>query len=253
LNTEYLGILVDTTLDILKNSSLRFPEVRKAIAYGIDRARMMAYLRSNMGYPAHNGFIPNGMPGFSTSLNGYSYNPERAQELLAAAGFPNGVGLEPITICTTADYLDISEFIQNQLAEIGISIKVEVFPGSAYREMMANSKMLLFRGSWVADYVDAENYLSLFLSENFSPQGPNYTHFSNVKFDALYNLALNESDNNTRYRTYVQMDSLVMSQVPVIPLYYDKVVRFVNPQVNGMISNPMNLLDLKRVYKTEFR
>ncbi len=249
LNTEYLGILVDTTLDIMKSHPLGKLEVRKAIASGFDRERMMTYLRSNMGYPAHNGFVPKGMPGFSDRVKGYSYNPELARELLAKAGYPNGSGLEPIVLCTTSDYLDIAEFLQHQLADVGIPLRVEVFPGPAYREMMANSRLRLFRGSWVADYADAENYLSLFLSQNFSPGGPNYTHFANSEFDSLYLKALRISSDTERYVLYNQMDSLVMSQVPVVPLFYDKVVRFVNPRVEGMSTNPMNLLNLKRVRK----
>ena len=249
LNTEYLGVLVDTTLDIVMQSPLRLPEVRRALAFGFDREKMIAYLRNNMGYPAYNGFVPNGMPGADKTVKGFGYNPEYARQLLTKAGYPNGEGLQPITLCTTADYLDISEFIQHQLAQVGIPIEVEVFPGAAFREMMANSKMMLFRGSWVADYADPENYLSLFLSQNFSPQGPNYTHFSNATFDSLYTQALHEPSFALRTKLYSAMDSLVISHAPVIPLFYDKVVRFVNPSIEGMKSNPMNLLTLKKVKK----
>lgn len=249
LNTEYLGVLVDTTLDIVKQSPLRLPDVRRALAFGFDREKMIAHLRNNMGYAAHGGFVPNGMPGASKTLRGFSYNPEYSRHLLAKAGYPNGEGLQPITLCTTADYLDISEYIQHQLAQVGIPIEVEVFPGAAFREMMANGKMMLFRGSWVADYADPENYLSLFLTQNFSPHGPNYTHFSNPTFDSLYAQALHEPSFALRAKIYNDMDSLVISHAPVIPLFYDKVVRFVNPKIEGMKSNPMNLLTLKKVYK----
>lgn len=249
LNTEYLGVLVDTTIAAVKNSSLSNEYLRKAIGYGFDRAKMMTYLRSNMGYPAHNGFVPAGMPGFSTDLEGFNYNPELARHYLEKAGFPNGKGLSPISLSVTSDYVDICEFIQHQLGDIGIAIEIEVFPGAAYREMMANSRMIFFRGSWVADYADAENYLSLFCSENFSPGGPNYTHFSSKNFDELYQKALKESTDSLRHRIYWQMDSIVISQAPVIPLYYDKVVRFVGKSVSGLESNPMNLLILKRVKK----
>lgn len=249
LNTEYLGIIVDTTIDIVKKSPLRHPEIRKAIAYGFDRQKMMTYLRSNMGYPAHAGFVPVGMPGFYKNSNGFNFNPELSRQLLHQAGFPNGKGLQPITICTTDDYVDICEFIQHQLGELGIPIVVEVFPGAAYREMMANSKMMFFRASWVADYADAENYLSLFYSKNFSPGGPNYTHFSNPRFDNLYLKALMQPNDNERFVTYREMDDLVKESVPVIPLYYDKVVRFTRNDVIGLGTNPMNLMVLKRVKK----
>lgn len=249
LNTEYLGILVDTTLDIVKTSPLRNLNVRKAIGYGFDRKKLMTYLRSNMGYPANNGFVPAGMPGFSEDVKGFVYNPELSKQLLAEAGYPNGEGLVPITLSTTDDYVDICEFIQHQLSEIGVPIEIEVFPGAAYRDMMANSRLLFFRGSWVADYADPENYLSLFLSNNFSPGGPNYTHYSNTQFDLLYQSSLVQKEDFLRSIIYNSMDSLVMESVPVIPMYYDKVVRFVNKDVVGLKSNPMNLLNLKRVKK----
>jgi peptide/nickel transport system substrate-binding protein len=251
LNTEYLGILVDSTLDIVNNNNpLNIKEVRMAIGYGFDRVRMMAYLRSNMGYAATNGFVPKGMPGFSDSVEGFYFNPDLSRELLATAGFPSGVGLPTISLSTTDDYVDICEFIQHQLADVGININVEVFPGAAYREMMANSRMLFFRGSWVADYADPENYLSLFYTPNFSPNGPNYTHFSNKRFDNLYNKALWQPNDSLRYMIYNKMDSTVIANAVVIPLYYDKVVRFVSKDVLGMQTNPMNLLSLKHVKKT---
>jgi len=245
LNTEYLGILIDS----LKNPALADVRIRKAIGYGFDRRTMMLYLRSNMGYPAHQGFVPPGMPGFGNCTSGFDYNPDLARKLLTEAGFPNGKGLPSIKISTTDDYLDICEFIQHQLGELGISVDIEVLPGAAYREMMANSKLQMFRGSWVADYADPENYLSLFLTKNHSPQGPNYTHFSNSDFDKLYNQAMIIPDYTERLSKYQEMDSIVISNAVVLPLYYDKVVRFVSADVDGMTVNPMNLLVLKYVSK----
>ncbi|HPV57853.1 MAG TPA: ABC transporter substrate-binding protein, partial [Tenuifilaceae bacterium] len=247
LNTEYLGILIDS----VKNSTLADVRIRKAIGYGFDRRSMMLYLRSNMGYPAHQGFVPPGMPGFENSTSGFDYNPDLSRKLLVEAGFPNGKGLPPIKISTTDDYLDICEFIQHQLGELGIAINIEVLPGAAYREMMANSKLQMFRGSWVADYADPENYLSLFLTKNHSPQGPNYTHFSNSNYDKLYNQAMTMPDYAERLSIYQAMDSMVLSNAVVLPLYYDKVVRFVSAEVEGMTVNPMNLLVLKYVSKRD--
>jgi len=112
--------------------------------------------------------------------------------------------------------------------------------------------MMFFRASWVADYADPENYLSLFYTPNYSPGGPNYTHFSSKAFDDLYLKALWQPNDSVRFSTYQAMDSLVMSFVPVIPMYYDKVVRFVSKDVVGMQSNPMNLLSLKRVKKQNY-
>ncbi|MCB8964324.1 MAG: ABC transporter substrate-binding protein [Bacteroidales bacterium] len=252
LNTEYLGISLDSSRVAASNTSLHDVRVRMAMGYGFDREAMMLYLRSNMGYAATQGLVPPGMPGFTSATQGFVYNPDLARKLLAEAGFPEGKGLPPITITTTDDYLDICEFIQHQLGEIGMNIEIEVLPGAAYREMMANSKLAVFRASWVADYADPENYLSLFLRENFAPQGPNYTHYSNANFDKLYRGALLKSEYADRLPLYKSMDSMVVADAAVIPLYYDKVVRFVASDIEGMTVNPMNLLVLKRVTRKSY-
>jgi len=115
--------------------------------------------------------------------------------------------------------------------------------------MVANSKLEFFRGSWIADYPDAENYLALFYSKNFSPIGPNYTHYSNPKFDLLYEQAMLETNDIKRYSLYQEMNNLLSNDAVVVPLYYDEVIRFVSNNIKGFESNPMNLLILKNVKK----
>ncbi|MFZ4413117.1 MAG: ABC transporter substrate-binding protein [Bacteroidales bacterium] len=249
LNTEYLAFLMDSPNDI-KNNPLKHLAVRQAINYGFDRVKMMRYLRNNIGTPALYGFIPKGLPGFDTSkIKGYDYQPDKSRKLLADAGFSNGENLGEITLSTTASYLDLCKYIQNQLIEIGLKIKIDVNPPATLREMIAKSKVSFFRGSWIADYPDAENYLSLFYSGNFCPMGPNYTHFSNPHFDLLYKKAQNEINDSLRYNYYNQMDQIIMNEAAVVVLYYDQVLRFVQNNIQGLGSNPMNLLTLKRVKK----
>lgn len=249
LNTEYFGFLVNDSLEIVKNSPLRKKEIRQAINYGIDRVKMMRYIRNNIGAPAVNGFVPEGLPSFSKELKGYDYNPAKARELLTQAGFPNGKNLPEITLHTTSQYLDLCEYIQHQLSEIGIKIKMEVNPPGTHGEMVANAQSLFWRKSWIADYADAENYLALFYSKNFTPKGPNYTLFKNEKFDALYEKALQEANDSVRYELYREMDKLIIEIAPIVPLYYDRVLRFVSKDVEGLGSNSMNLLTLKKVRK----
>ena len=145
--------------------------------------------------------------------------------------------------------MDLCEYIQNSLQEIGLNVRVEVNPPSTHRQMVATSKLSFFRGSWIADYPDAENYLSLFYSKNFCPNGPNYTHFNNSTYDKLYEQALSETNDSLRVKLYQQMDKLIIDNAVVVPLYYDKVLRFSQKNISGFESNAMNLLDLKRVRK----
>ncbi len=252
LNTEYLGFLMDDSLDLHKNSPIRHKKIRQAINYGFNRVKMMAYLRNNIGTPALNGFIPKGLPGYDTTANfGYEYSPVKAEKLIKEAGFPNGKGLSPIELSTNKDYLDICKYIQHQLSNIGIPVEINVMPAATLRENMAQSKVVFFRGSWIADYPDAENYLSLFYSKNYAPEGPNYTHFHSKSFDSLYRKASEEVNDSVRLVLYRKMDSLVMEKAAVVPLYYDQVLRFTHKGIRGLESNPMNLLKLKRVKKVK--
>jgi peptide/nickel transport system substrate-binding protein len=215
---------------------------------GFDRVKMIRYLRNNIGTPGVYGIIPPGMPSFdSARMAGYHYDPKEARRLLEEAGFPGGEGIPDITLSTTADYVDICKFIQSQLSDIGITIRIDVTPAATMREFKAQAKLPFFRASWIADYPDAENYLSLFYSKNFCPSGPNYTLFSNMEFDRLYERSLQEESDSLRMICYQQMNRLIIQEAPVIILYYDQVLRFVRNNVNGLGINPTNLLTLKNV------
>jgi len=105
---------------------------------------------------------------------------------------------------------------------------------------------LFFRGSWIADYPDAENYLSVFYSKNPAP--PNYTRYKNPRFDALFEKALTEENDSIRYSLYRQADQLVINDAPVAPLWYDKVIRLVQTGITGFEPNGLNLLELRKTH-----
>ncbi len=249
LNLEYLGILVDKEKDIVKQSPLNDVKVRKAINYAFDRKKMMRYLRNNIGEPALSGVIPKGLPSFSGPSIGYTYDPEKAKQLLIEAGFSNSK--PKITITTNAEYLDLCRYIQFQLNEVGFDASIDVNPAAALRELKAQTKLNFFRASWIADYPDGENYLSMFYSKNFAPNGPNYTHYSNPKFDELYESALMETDPQKRIAAYKMMDKMIMDDAVIVPMYYDQVLRFTQSNIEGLGVNAVNLLNLKRVKKID--
>ena len=245
LNTEYLGFKMDSASGPLTDS-----RIRKAINYGFDRKKMMKYLRNNVGRPGTGGFIPFGLGGLDSAVSyGYDYNPQLAKQLLADAGYPNGEGLPTIKLSTTSSYLDLCKYIQQQLSLIGIEITLDVNPPAALREQIAHGKTAWFRGSWIADYPDAENYMTLFYSPNHAPAGPNYTHYKSSAVDRLYRRAIKENDFATRQRLYRQMDSLVMSDAPVVVLYYDQILHFTHKNIKNLKTNAMNALDLRYVKK----
>ncbi|MEZ5017652.1 MAG: ABC transporter substrate-binding protein [Flavipsychrobacter sp.] len=245
LNTEYIGFLTDTTSEVMKGATTNNVLVRQAINYAIDREKIVTYFRNGAVTPAYSGFIPKGMPGYDTTHSyGYSYQPQKSLELLAAAGYPNGNGLKPITILTPDNYADIVNFIANQLQEVGIPVQVEILQANLLRQQMSRSKAPMFRAQWIADYPDAETYLVFFKGD--IPAPPNYTRFKNDTYDKWYNEAMNAPDS-LRFALYRSMDSLAIRNAPLIPLFYDQMLHFTSKRVSGMQSTPMNVIDLKRV------
>ena len=243
LNTEYIGMYLDSD-----NKALKSRKIREAINLGFDRKLMVAFLRNNIGYASKKGFIPNGLPG--SSKTNFRYDPIIAKKLVN--NYKMETGENPIiTLSTDSNYIDLCEYLQRELQKIGIKINIEVMPTATLRQAKSSGKLEMFRASWIADYPDAENYLSLFYSPNFSPNGPNYTHFKNEKFDKMYENALKIVSDSLRFTKYREMDSLVLSDFPIVPLYYDEVVRFIQKDVIGMEINPINLLVLKNVKKKE--
>jgi ABC-type transport system substrate-binding protein len=240
-----LGILVDTSNALLKNSPLASRKIRQAINYGFDRKKMILYLRNSLGIPAESGFVPAGLPSFdSTHVKGYNYNPERARTLILEAGF-TFQSMPVIKLQTVPVYSEIASYVARQLEEIGFKIQVDVVQKSLLLELTSNSKTPFFRGSWIADYPDAENYLSVFYSKNPAP--PNYTRYNNPQFDALFEKAIAETNDSLRYKLYQEADQVMINDAPVVPLWYDIVVHLVQSGVKGFPANALNLLELRRV------
>ncbi|SFH38558.1 ABC transporter substrate-binding protein [Pedobacter insulae] len=250
LCTEYVGILVDPSKNLVKNSPLRFKKVRQAINYAIDRQKLIKYLRNSVGTPATNGFIPKGMPGFdSIKVKGYNYNPVLSANLLTEAGYPNGKGMPAVTLSTSTTYKDLIEFIQGELSAIGMNVKVDVSPSASLRDMMSKNEVNFFRGSWIADYPDGENYLSVFYSKNRVPYGPNYTGYFNDEFDRLFEQSYYESNDQKRFELYHKMDNMVMEHSSVVPILYDQGVIMLQNNISGYPSNALSLMILKKVKK----
>lgn len=238
LNSEYLGINLDACPP---NSPLRIKKVRQAMNYAIDRDLMLVALRNNVGKSANSGFVPTGLPSHSLAdVQGYSYNIIKAKSLLSDAGYPDGVGLEPIELYTNKDYLDITTFVARQLQKIGLNVTIEVLESAILRDGMRKGTIPFFRASWIADYPDAESFLCMYYSKNPAP--PNYTRFSNEEFDRLYELAIKESDKARRYELYHAMDRILVEEAPVVFLFYDEASRFYNPNLKNVSKNGLNLL-----------
>jgi ABC-type transport system substrate-binding protein len=253
LNTEYLGFQLDSTNltgeQAAQGRALRDRRVRQALNYALNKPELLAYVLNHVGVPGNSGFVPAALPSFSpTKVPGYTYQPQRARQLLAAAGFGPGRPLR-LRLSTVAERKAVGEYLQKNWADVGVQVQIDINQSATQQELVDNGRAAFFSKSWLGDYPDAENYLSLFYSPNFSPGGPDKTHFKSATYDALYNQARREQDAARRTALYQEMDRLIVAESPVISLCYDEVIRLTQNNVRGLTPNPMNQLLLERVRK----
>jgi len=245
LNSEFLAFNIDKCIE--ENSILSFSNARKALNYGFDRTKMFKYLRKNMVFPAKSGIVPNFLSKYY--LEGFSYNPDTAKILIDSFDLNYENHSRSIDLYTTSDYLDICEYLQSNFTDLGINLNIKVNPPSIHRELVSNNSVCFFRGSWIADYPDPENYLQLFISKNKSPIGSNRTHFSNEIFDSLYEKSFFIENEDLRNNVFLEMEKILMDSTILVPLYYDMVVRFTSRKITNLSINSMNILSLKEVKK----
>lgn len=236
LNTEYVGFQLDTKqYTDNPNHPLLDIRIRQAINYAMDRAEIIDELRRNLGKPATAGIVP---PILNTSgsktVQGYNYNPNKVDELLQAAGYPNGKGMPEITFYTIPSALYLAEYIQAKLRHFGIQVKIEVNNTAGHISMINIGQAKMFRLRWLADYPDAENYLALFNSKNVAP-GPNKTRYINPVYDSLYTKACAEKNDTLRQNLYQEMEQIMLNNACIIPIYYDESLQLLQKKVIGRI------------------
>jgi ABC-type transport system substrate-binding protein len=195
------------------------PDFRKAFALAMDEKQLIQLFYNGRGIAAQTP-VPPGILGYDeTYVNPYvSHNPTRAKELLAKAGYPEGKGL-PELVYETAEGTDSrqqAEWIQNQLAAVGIKIRVNANRFSELTEKINQRKAQLWGIAWGADYPDAENFLQLLYSGNAAP-GPNGSNFKNAEYDTLYLQMKVMFDSPERRKIINRMKDIFAEQMPWVP------------------------------------
>jgi peptide/nickel transport system substrate-binding protein len=148
--------------------------------------------------------------------------------------------------------MDIAVYLQRIWKSLGLNVEIDLQTGGMLRQLRNQGKLGMFRGSWIADYPDAENYLSCFYTGYFSPNGPNYTHFSNKQFDQLFEdiaFGVVNSPEKERIRKVKiqQANQILADEAPVIVLYYDRSLRLMQKNVQSLSNDAINRLKLNSV------
>ncbi len=243
LNTEYFGFLLDASSPKF-NPIVGERDFRQAVNYAVDRENLIRFMRNGIGVPATNGMIPPVLPGYDSSVAGYAYDPDRALQLLEGLRRRGYERFDLVLSCPDI-YLDYANFVIENLKDVGIDARIDVVHQSLLREEMIKSQTPFFRASWIADYPDAESFLTLFYGGNPAP--PNYTRYHNAAYDALYESALQTADPAARTEMYKRLSNMALKDAPMLFLYYDEVLHFVNKKIKGWQTNPLNLLELRYI------
>ena len=248
LNIQYYGFLFtsETFSDV---------RVRKAFNYAIDRDSLVAFVLQGEGIPAHHGFVPP-MSGYpSEDVKGFDYDGPQAQKLMKEAGFPGGKGFPEITLHLNSSggiNEKIAEYIKGMLAQnLGVNIKLNIIEMKELHPKAEKGQLDFWRFGWIADYPDPSNFLYLFHGKNIVPgkeTSINYFRYSNPEFDAIYEQALKEIDDEKRMKLYAQCDQILMNDAVVMPLLFNVDIRLINPEVKNFDINELEYRDLSVVY-----
>jgi ABC-type transport system substrate-binding protein len=252
-SVEYYGILLDTAFPAARQMPLASSRLlRQALNYAIDRHRIVTYLLGGRGIPASYGVLPPTMPGFSDSVRGYTYDPDRARDLLASAGYPNGKGLPELTLQlgNSDKTAAVAEAVQQMWREVGIRVNLRMIDFPQHLAQVRAGELHLWRTSWLGDYPDPENFLALFVSSYRSPNGPNTTRITRADLDSLYAAALNPARSPAdRAALYHRMEQIVLDEAPWVFLYHDVNIRLTLPSVQGFSLDGSDRLLLEYVFK----
>lgn len=248
----FCGIMLDgkANAETSRMPLWKSAKIRQALNYAVDRKALCTYILKGKGIPAEHGPLSPSMPGFSSEVKGYAYDPAKAKALLEEAGFPDGQGLPEITLQSgnNATTVQIIEALQQQWLKFGIKTSLRQVNFPEHSAMMHSGKLGFWRGNWIADYPDPENVLALFYSKMASPKGLNDTRFSNQSVDSLYELALWPGlTSEQRFKAYNEMERIIIQEAPWVFLYYTINYRLAQSPVIGLRPGMFGTLSLEKV------
>jgi ABC-type transport system substrate-binding protein len=209
--------------------------VRQAIGMAIDKNRIVEEVLGGVNKVA-NSIIPPGIAGHrETGANVLAYDPSRAQKLLADAGFPGGKGMPELTMTfreARPDIRLVAEAVATDLKKnLNINVTLRQMEWRAYLEAHNRKEQRFFHMRWAADYLDAENFLSVLLA-TYGPE--NKVNYSNPEYDALTSKADGLMDQAERIKLYQQAEDIVLQDAPFVPIYFQRDAELINPRVQGL-------------------
>ncbi len=227
LHTSYMGFDVSRP----PFNDLR---VRRAFALATDRETLADAVLRGYASPATGGFVPPEMPGHSAGI-GLRYDPERARQLLAEAGYPDGYGFPVVDALASRRYEPWCEYLRVQWQEnLGVEITWETMEAAMFFDRPGQEPPHMFLMGWIADYPDPDN----FLRAGFPWEE---TGWRNEAYGRLVGEARQVTDQGTRMKLYQQADEILVEEAAIVPLIHARYHLLVKPWVSKHSTSAMEV------------
>jgi peptide/nickel transport system substrate-binding protein len=233
LNVFYLGFNVDR--EPLDNETLR-----QAIGYAIDRERIVENFYPS-GSTVADQFLPPGMPGYEDGAEAYTYDPDRARDLLAEAGYEDGVDLGALSYRNESrPYLpqpaQVASDIRDQLAQVGIRVDLDEQESGAFIDNSTTGNLGFHMLGWNADFPDPTNFWDFHFGQGATPQfGTGFEDLHEVLSEAA-----STTDESARSELYAQANDLLMEHAPALPIAYGGSAVAFRADVEGAHASPLS-------------
>jgi len=215
-------------------------KVRQAFNYAINRKAIVEEIRQGVCSVSAKGILPPSMPGYDPDLVGYYYNPRRAKQLLAEAGYPGGKGIPVLELWFSSKEDTVRkelEAYQEDLAEVGITVEIhQAADWPTFMTILEEKKPAMFRLAWYSDIPDPDNFFYPLL---FSQSKINRTSYRNAEVDRLLEEARSRTDYQQRIRLYQDIEQLVLDDAPWISQHHSAFEYLYQPYVQGITTNAL--------------
>tara|TARA_X000001036_G_scaffold96932_1_gene89731 strand:- start:1718 stop:3352 length:1635 start_codon:yes stop_codon:yes gene_type:complete len=248
-NTPYVQAPYLGTYYYLLNTNkepLTDVRVRQALSLSIDRDMLTSTVLQGTAFPAYSITPPDTLGYYPPRL--FGFNPEKAQQLIAEAGYPDGENWPGIEIIynTSEAHRKIAVAIQQMWSSVlNIQVTLSNQEWKVYLDSVDQMEFDIARRGWIGDYVDPNNFLDLFISEG----GNNSTGYANAVYDDLIlKKSTKAADRESRYQIFYRAETMLMQAMPIIPIYTYTSKHLIHRSVKGLPSNLMDSLNLKYVW-----
>lgn len=255
-NSQYKGLFINRPLletYFLGFNLNRLPYarnylLRRALNYAIDREAIINNVFGGAYQPAR-GILPRGVVGYNEHMRGYTYNIEKAQELLAEAGFPEGRGLSPLTLTYNSNpgHRLVAGAVAGQLAKLGIEVQLQEQEWTYFKKQLTGMNMSFFRVGWQGDYPDADNFLySMFHSSQMGLS--NFMGYYNPQVDKILDEARAQvRDSKARVKLLSRAEQIIIDDAPCLWLFQKESAQLIGKNVSGLKVDSMGMIDWYQV------